>query len=640
MCGIVGYYSFAPGHSIHRDELLVMTQALAHRGPDDWGCFLLNPAGRDTAMFRARDDDTPFRRGRLGLGHRRLSILDLSVKARQPMETADGQVWMVFNGEVYNYLELKRDLEKQGHRFQSTSDSEVVLKSYLEWGTDCFGKFNGMWAIAFFDRRTGYLILSRDRFGKKPLYYYQTHKFIIFASEIKAILLHPQVIKAVNLRKILNYAGRHYRYVDNDNESFFEGIVQVPKSSYLVINRDGHSRVARYWNLEEQKSPGRTCPESDLVEQFRELLGNAVEIRLRSDVPVGCMLSGGLDSSSISCLAAARNPNLITFSGVTGTGYYDESEYMQEVNDHLKVPSRRIFPGPAELFPTLREMLIFHDEPVCTVTWYCNYTITREIAPYGVPVVLTGHGGDELLAGYWDHYHYYFSDLRRQGMGDEAEFRCWLSNHGRPVAEYEREKEYIRRLHQDKHLEIAKYSQYLSALSPGLMRQAREPELGSPFTSDLSRRLYLELFYETIPPSLRAEDRNMMAFSLENRLPFLDYRLVEFCFRLDNSLKVRNGLGKWILREAMQGILPEKLRCRKDKTGFNAPADEWFRHEHRQEIWNLIEKRSFINQEIYNQEEVRKRFMEHLEGQNHYMFFWQYINLHLWYALHFEETHG
>jgi asparagine synthase (glutamine-hydrolysing) len=618
MCGIVGYYSFAPGHSIHRDELLVMTQTLAHRGPDDWGCFLLDPAGRDTAVFRARDDDTPFRRGRLGLGHR----------------------WMVFNGEVYNYLELKRELEKLGHRFQSTSDSEVVLKSYLEWGTDCFGKFNGMWALAFFDRRTGDLILSRDRFGKKPLYYYQNHKFFIFASEIKAILPHPQVTKAVNLRKILNYAGRHYRYVDNDNESFFEGIVQVPKSSYLVINRDGHSRVSRYWNLEEQESPGRTCPESDLVEQFRELLGNAVEIRLRSDVPVGCMLSGGLDSSSISCLAAARNPNLITFSGVTGTGYYDESEYMQEVNDHLGVPSRRIFPGPGELFPTLREMLTFHDEPVCTVTWYCNYTITREIAPYGVPVVLTGHGGDELLAGYWDHYHYHFSDLRRQGKGDEAEFRCWLSNHGRPVAEYEREKEYIRRLHQDKHLEIAKYSQYLSALSPGLLRQEREPELGSPFTSDLSRRLYLELFYETIPPSLRAEDRNMMAFSLENRLPFLDYRLVEFCFRLDNSLKVRNGLGKWILREAMQGILPEKVRCRKDKTGFNAPADEWFRQEHRQEIWDLIETRSFINQEIYNQEEVRKIFKEHLGGQNHYMFFWQYINLHLWHALHFEETHG
>ena len=406
----------------------------------------------------------------------------------------------------------------------------------------------------------------------------------------------------------------------------------------MVISSEGQSRVASYWNLEEQESPRRTCPESDLVEQFREILGDAVKIRLRSDVPVGCMLSGGLDSSSISCLAAAQNPNLITFSGVTGTGYYDESEYIQEVNDHLKVSSRWIFPGPAELFPTLREMLTFHDEPVCTVTWYCNYTITREIARHGVPVVLTGHGGDELLAGYWDHYHYYFSELRRQGKGDEAEFRCWLSNHGRPVAEYEREKDYIRRLHQDKHLEIAKYSQYLSALSPALLRQAREPELDSPFTSDLSRRLYLELFYETIPPSLRAEDRNMMAFSLENRLPFLDYRLVEFCFRLDNSLKVRNGLGKWILREAMQGILPEKVRCRRDKTGFNAPADEWFRQEHRQEIWDLIEKRSFINQEIYNQEEVRKRFLEHLGGQNHYMFFWQYINLHLWYALHFEPA--
>jgi len=178
----------------------------------------------------------------------------------------------------------------------------------------------------------------------------------------------------------------------------------------------------------------------------------------------------------------------------------------------------------------------------------------------------------------------------------------------------------------------------LTALSPAMQDKVRHPQFFSPFQGNLTRRLYQELFFETIPPSLRAEDRNMMAFSLENRCPFLDYRLVEFCFRLDNSFKIRQGLGKWILREAMKGILPEKVRCRKDKTGFNAPAEEWFRQEHRQEIWDLIEQRSFINREIYSPEEVRQRFTEHLAGENHSMFFWQYINLHLWYALHFQET--
>jgi asparagine synthase (glutamine-hydrolysing) len=638
MCGITGFFSFGAGQLIDGEEFVSMTESLAHRGPNDTGYVIFNKLTKETQVADQGGGERPLNRGHVALGHKRLSILDLSPRGHQPMAAADGLVWMVYNGEVYNYMELREELKSKGYIFISTTDSEVILKSYLEWGENCFSKFNGMWAVAIFDQRTGDLILSRDRFGKKPLYYYQNSEFIIFASEIKAILLNHHVVKAVNYRKIINYAGRHYRYVDSDNESFFEGILQVPKSSYVLINSDGRWRVSSYWNLEATASPGRTGSESDLVEQFREILGDAVKIRLRSDVPVGCMLSGGMDSSSISCLAAAQKQNLITFSGVTGTGYYDESEYIQEVTDHLRVSSRSIFPGPAELFPTLLEMLRFHDEPVCTVTWYCNYTITREIARYGVPVVLTGHGGDELLAGYWDHYHYYFSDLRRQGIGDEAEFHGWLRNHGRPETEYEREKEYIRRLQRDKHLEIAKYSQYLSSLSPEMMRQAREPELDSPFPSGLSRRLYLELFYETIPPSLRAEDRNMMAFSLENRLPFLDYRLVEFCFRLDNSFKIRNGLGKWILREAMQGILPEKVRCRKDKTGFNAPADEWFRQEHRQEIWDLIEKRSFINQEIYNQEEVRKRFKEHLEGQNHYMFFWQYINLHLWYPLFFEKN--
>jgi len=631
MCGIVGYYSYQAGDSkIGRDVLLAMTNLLAHRGPDDGGCILFDRKTKAFLPFRTLSDPKGSHYGHVGLGHRRLSIIDLTEKGRQPMGTDDGKVWIVYNGEVYNYVELRAELADMGYRFDSTTDTEVVLKAYLAWGVDCFAKFNGMWALAIYDRRSEKLILSRDRFGKKPLYYFDNGQFILFASEIKALLPYPGVRKKLNLKKIADYAGRHYRYVDNDEESFFHGVMQVPKSSYMVINPSDRKEVHRYWHLKPMHSFSQETSENELIDEFRRLLEDAVRIRLRSDVPVGCMLSGGLDSGSITCLAARQNNNFNAFSGVTGSGYYDETDYIKEVVEHTKVSSKFVYPGAEALFPTLQEMLRYHDEPVCTVTWYSNYLITKEIAKYNVPVVLTGHGGDELLAGYWDHYHYYFDELRTNGQDDTAELMAWLQNHGRPLAEYEREKHYIQELGRNPGIEIDKYSKYLEYLSPDILSEARMPRLSSPFEDSLTRRLYLELFHETVPPSLRAEDRNMMSFSLENRLPFLDYRLVEFCFRLDDSYKIRNGQGKWILREAMKGILPEKVRVRKDKTGFNAPFDQWIRHENRAEIEALINRKSMTNEIIYRQDAVKALFEEHLSGANHYMFFWQYINLNIW----------
>jgi len=638
MCGIVGFFGYHnSGKKIEKGELLSLTNLQAHRGPDDWGCVLFDRVHQKYGYYRLLSDflENPY--GDVGLGHRRLSIIDLSEKGRQPMGTDDGKVWIVYNGEVYNYVELRTELADMGYRFDSTTDTEVVLKAYLAWGVDCFAKFNGMWALAIYDRHTEKMILSRDRFGKKPLYYFDNGQFILFASEIKALLPYHGVEKKLNLKKVADYAGRHYRYVDNDEESFFQGIRQVAKSSYTVIDAGGKMESNKYWGLSSLVASSKGISEGDLVDEFRHLLEDAVRIRLRSDVPVGCMLSGGLDSGSITALAAKQHDSFITFSGVTGTGYYDESEYIKEVVAQTGVNSHFIYPQASELLPTLKEMLAFHDEPVCTVTWYSNYVITREIAKYDVPVILTGHGGDELLAGYWDHYHYHFSDLRAGEKGDNEEHGYWERNHQRPPGEYESEKGYIERLHQDYNVEIQKYSRYLHCLAPEMQKCIVDPVFSYPSASHLSRRLYLELLYETIPPSLRAEDRNMMAFSIENRLPFLDYRLVEYCFGLNSSCKIREGLGKWLLREAMKGILPEKVRLRKDKAGFNAPADEWFRHENRSDIEAMINEDSFVNNEIYNHDELKKRFQEHLNGQNHYMFIWQYINLNLWYSQFFHS---
>lgn len=636
MCGITGFFSFENNHVISKQLLQSMTNVLAHRGPDDSGCVLIDRKKQRTFSFSDTAEDGAIRNGHVGLGHRRLSILDLSENGRQPMNTANQEVWLVFNGEIYNFIELRSDLKNLGHVFSTDTDSEVVLKSYMQWGTQAFNKFNGMWGMAIYDMRNDTIILSRDRFGKKPLYYYTDGKKVLFSSEIKSLHLHPEVLKEINNQKVIDYAGRHYRYVDNDNESFFKNILQVPKSSYMIFGKNGLETVQKYWSLEPQESTGNELSESEIVEKFRNLLIDAVNIRLRSDVPVGSMLSGGLDSTSITALAVKGNKNFHSFTGVTGEGYFDESKYVDVFVKEIGIKHNYVHPNPAELFDVLKEMLSYHDEPICTVTWYNIYLIIKEIANYGIPVILTGHGGDELLGGYWDHYHYNFSDIRALGGDDSYELSEWMKNHNRPKSEYVREREYIKCLHKNKDIELKKYSQYLDCLSQNLLAYDRKNLPEASFCGDLSRRLYLELFYETVPASLRAEDRCMMAFSIENRVPFLDYRLAELCFSIGNSYKIRNGLGKWLLREAMKGILPEEIRVRKDKTGFNAPFDEWIRNENREQIEELISRNSYVNNEIYNQEKVSKLFTEHLSGKNHSMFFWQYINLNLWYEQHFE----
>lgn len=634
MCGIAGYMSFQADERLPIDLMQAMVRAMGHRGPNGSGCLIVDGDGPAGGRLIA-DHEPAEGLGRVVLGHRRLSILDLSERGRQPMASPCGRALLTFNGEVYNYIELRQELEGLGHCFSTGTDTEVVLAAYLQWGRQCFKRFNGMWALALYDTRSGELVLSRDRFGKKPLYYHRDARRIVFASEIKAILLHPAVERRPNLDKIADYAGRHYRYVDVDDQSFFAGINQVPKSCCLVLDARGEARTERYWRLSPDPAALAGAGEPELIEELRRLLDDAVRIRLRSDVPVGTMVSGGMDSTSITALAARRSGSIHAFSGVTGEGYFDESQYIDALVRHAGVRHDYVRPGAAGLVETLAEMLSFHDEPVCTVTWYCNYLITREVASYGIPVILTGHGGDELLAGYWDHYHYLFHDLRASGGDDSAEVAAWRANHGRPMDEYHLSKDYIAAMARDRQLELERFSQYMDCLAPEMRTRGRRVPLEGPAPCELDRRLYLELLYETIPPSLRAEDRNMMAFSIENRVPMLDYRLAELCFNLPARMKMRGGLGKWLLREAMRGVLPEEVRTRKDKVGFNAPFDQWIREEYRGYLEDAVARNNWVNTEVYDRARLRQMLDEHLAGANHYMFFWQYLNLCVWHKVFF-----
>lgn len=630
MCGIAGFFAVNGDCRISQDQIKDMTRAIRHRGPNDSGCLLIDKSTGRNSMFRDSESSSSLDFGHIGLGQRRLSILDLSERGQQPMGHSESGVWIVFNGEVYNYVELAKELKGLGYSFETTTDTEVVLKAYVEWGDDSFRRFNGMWSLAVYDPRGDVLHLSRDRFGKKPLYYYDSGQHVVFSSEIKSLFVRKDTPKEVNENKVVDYAGRHYRYVDDDNESFFRDIRQVPKGHILSITGTGSRRLEKYWEVANRPELA-AAKEEDLVVMFQELLEDAVRIRLRSDVPVGCMLSGGMDSTSITCMASRHSTDIHTFSGVTGSGCYDESAYIDSVVDKAGTTHKYIYPDPGEMFDVLREMMTFHDEPVCTVTWYCTYVIIREIAKENIPVILTGHGGDELLGGYWDHYHYNFEDIRAAGASDKQEMDAWLANHGRNPQEYARERAYIETLMKDRRVALNKFSRYVDHLS-GRITEGISKKIESPdMNGELAKRLYLEMFRETIPASLRSEDRNMMAFSIENRVPFLDYRLADLCFNIKNEYKIRNGLGKWLLRESMKGVLPEKVRTRKDKAGFIAPFDNWIRNENREQMEEMINARSYVNEEIYDHKKLKELYARHLAGEDHYMFFWQYINLVVWH---------
>lgn len=608
-----------------------MTNVAAHRGPDDKGYALFSFGGD----------------GELALGHRRLSIIDLSPLGHQPMANSDGTLHIVFNGEIYNYVELREELCSLGHSFVSTSDTEVILNAYKQWGTACFARFNGMWSLALFDVQKRKLVLSRDRIGKKPLYCYRSASAVVFGSEVKSLLQHPAVPREPNIEKVFRYLSTNYRYIDVDNTSYFKHIYTVPKSSFVEIDADLNWHEQRYWSLEENIVP-RTVTETQAIDEFRELLTDAVRLRLRSDVPVGCFLSGGLDSTSITCIAyhVLKQP-IITFSGVTGDvkGVYDESEYIDSVVRHINANAHYIHPDPADIFETVDEMLNYHDEPVCTITWYSLYLIAKKIRQENVPVMLNGHGGDEIVAGYWDYYQYNLYDLEQRGATEqrEREIRAWYENHGRDMGEIDRYKDYIARLERGESSEMSRFPDYSFCFQKDVQQEYKrdwQPHI-PVFSSWLTRRMYSDLMFETVQPVLRAEDRNTMSQSIESRSPFLDYRLAEFCFSLPNSLKIRNGVGKWILREAMKGILPEDVRTRKDKAGFIAPADEWFRTTNKQQIHDLINSEQLQSRGIFDIDALNAVFDEHCRGEkNHAMFLWHLINAELWFRKFFDGERG
>ena len=611
MCGIVGILNLKQA-PVGKDLVLEMTSVLSHRGPDDEGYLFVNmnteqhlaAGGKDTpkGMYSSNFTYSPKvtiqgindNSYNLALGHRRLSILDLSAAGHQPMSNEAGTLWAVHNGEVYNYVEVRDELRSRGYAFLSNTDTEVIIRAYQEWGVDCLNKFNGMWAFCIWDSTKKELFCARDRLGIKPFYYYFDRGIFAFASEIKA-LLQIGIPREPNDGLIFDFLK--FGILDHTDDTFFKNIKKLPQSHYLRIDREGTLTLQQYWDLEVSNEIEGSESDEEYAERFLDLFTDSVRLRLRSDVPIGSCLSGGLDSSSIVTVANSlmypgdklADGRQKTFSSCFEIKQFDEREYVEEVASKTNAETNYVFPDAHKLLRELDSLVWHQEEPFASTSMYAQWQVMKSASERGVKVLLDGQGGDEQLAGYRKFYIFYFLELLRNRRGAKllSEFVRFFSS---PAI--------MRTLNLRsglRYFDIGNRMLGVGDLLQASFRQEfddRQPDIG--YQGNLGLRMKEDILKFSLPVLLRYEDRNSMAHSVEARLPFLDYRLVEMLASLPLSQKMRGGWTKYVLRNAMTGILPEKVRLRKSKLGFSTPEDMWFRAEIGNHVRHTFDKPVFI----------------------------------------------
>lgn len=656
MCGIFGLWH-SDGKPIDLAAVQWATTILRHRGPDDEGYLLINTKTGRTVPCGGPHTDTSLNLPLINtfydevidwaFGFRRLAILDLSPAGHQPMITADNHFWIVFNGEIYNYLELRSELAGYGYKFRTGTDTEVVLYAYAEWGEACLERFNGMWAFALWDNRQRRLFCARDRFGIKPFYYVWDGHTFAFASEIKALLCLPGFERRPNDTIIYDYLSSGL--LDHSAETFFADVQQLPPAHCLTVY-NGRLNVRRYWDLDPHHKI-ELADDAAYAQAFYELFEDAVRIHLRSDVPIGTCLSGGLDSSSIVCVAnrllfsdQVVKPELVgsqqkTFSSCFDAPRFDERQHIERVLKATGAEPNYTFPSPAKLREDLTRLVWHQDEPFNSTSIFAQWCVMELVAQRGVKVLLDGQGGDELLSGYHTYFAYFWSALARQGRWWELWREVWA---------------YHRLFDSLPWRELLRiWRPYAPAVLVALARRfkKRGPTSGTlglnlSFAKAFHQRVYrpearsadpfYNFLYDTLmrsslPGLLHYEDRNSMAHSIEARVPFLDYRLVEYVFSLPAEQKIKNATTKLVLRNAMQGVLPELVRTRTDKMGFVTPERMWLSNELYDWIRDIIESESFRARDYFDVAQIRRALAEHDAGQRDLTFIaWRWINLELW----------
>lgn len=579
MCGIAGIFNFHQNEPIRPELIQAMMNSIRHRGPDGEGIYT---------------------NGNIGLGHRRLAIIDLSAAGHQPMRNADGSAWIVYNGEIYNYLELRAELAAKGHRFQSRSDTEVILHAYQEFGPECASHFTGMFAFALWDIPKQRLFLARDRFGIKPLYFIRTPQRLLFASEIKALLPAWPRAQQPNQRLLYDFLTRGV--LDHTDETFFTGIHKLPAAHYLLVDRDGSERRQRYWDFEVNTDivaiPDQTVAEHS--ERFFALLRAAVQSHLISEVPVGSCLSGGLDSSAVVTIIsetireeshAAVGPRQKTFSACFRDHRVDEQHFIDAVVQATSAVSHRVFPQAEKFREELPQLLWHQEEPFAGTSIFAQWEVMRLARDQGVTVLLDGQGADEQLLGYRKFYVFYIRHLLHQGRVGLAlnEFMRHFTS-----------REVLKTLQLRRGLRYWRAASFGSvATAQALLQEAHAKACSdqAPALSaerDFGARIKADMTRFSLPVLLRYEDKNSMAFAREARVPFLDHRLVEFVAGLPLNLKLRDGWTKYCLRRGGRGLVPDRILRRKDKLGFATPEDEWLRQSLQQDLRQTFAQASFL----------------------------------------------
>ena len=547
MCGIAGYYGI---QELPWERVQQCLRLMKRRGPDHAEFFHHSPVlGRHFHLL-----------------HSRLSIIDLDPRANQPFPY--GSFRLAYNGELYNYVEVRQELVTRGHSFETTSDTEVLAHLLAEDGWAGLDKGEGMWAFAWYDTHDGSLLLGRDRFGEKPLYLYRDETGLYFGSEVKFIACLVGRRLQLNVAQLYRYLVNGYKSLYKANETFFQGVSELAPGSVLTVAVDGRIASRRYWTPTFQ--PDDSMSYSDAVCGARSALVRSVKLRLRADVPLAFCMSGGVDSNSL--ISIAKNVcgyDVHGFTIANTDARYEEQDLIDQAVAELGVRHTSIPVDTHEFLPKMRTLVRQHDAPIYTITYYAHWLLMESIAAHGYRIAVSGTAADELFTGYYDHHLAYLYEVRNEPELHTAARAGWLQ-HVKPIVR----NPFLG--NPDAFIENPTLRDHIFLNAEGFARDLRvewaEPFMEEHYTDSLLRnRMLNELFHESVPVILHEDDLNAMCFSIENRSPFLDRELFEFCYRIPSRHLMRDGLAKIVLRDAMRGIAPEPILMNPRKVGFNAP---------------------------------------------------------------------
>ena len=607
MCGIAGIISKTKSIAL-KETVFAMSQAIKHRGPDGEGftffskinttpvysnetpqinkeskTFLFNP------IKSLQDLDSNYD---VAFAHRRLSIIDLSESGHQPMCDKQGDYWITFNGEIYNYIELRHELKSKGHVFLTQTDTEVVLESFKEWGSECLQKFNGMFSFALLDIKNNQLFCARDRVGVKPFYYSNTNDAFTFASEYKAFIKSKLVPLEINETQQFDFIVNGN--LENTEQSLFKGIYELKPSHYIVYDLNSHAfKIINYYSLPNKVISEKS--ESEIINIIEEKLLNAINLRLRSDVEVGSCLSGGLDSSIIAGISRHLQPNkqMKLFTAVFPNELFDETNYAKQVSDYVGGNWKTVNPTGEDFFRDIEELNYYQDLPVWSTSTYSQHRVMKLASQNNIKVVLDGQGADELFGGYSHHYMALWKE----------QFSIKNINDSKQTIPYAY-KLFGKVLLKDTFGLSVGYSNYFQSNKKQFAKSNNEKlksTLNAQLASDYQGRL---------KSYLKCEDRCSMAFGIESRVPFADdIELVDYLFSIKGSQKIQNGISKYLLREASKKYIPNLIYARRDKIGFETPVQKWFL-PHKDEIIDLVfSQLDFMNKSYFksNFEDVLKQ---------------------------------